>query len=130
MERSKKVPADSISAIDGIFRVKSSNGSLSPLSYTKGLSVKLQGPYVNIARAHHEINALTSSLNRIRQDVNGFHTRIYKQTMTIAQSVGDEESTPCLASRQQYQQLEHPSSKPPRLLSSQSNNSLVRSSNQ
>ena len=74
------------------------------LSYTKGLSVKLQGPYVDIARAHREINTLTSSLNRIRQDVNGFHTRIYKQTMTIAQSVGVEECTPRLASRQQHRQ--------------------------
>ena len=74
------------------------------LSYTKGLSVKLQGPYVDIARAHREISTLQSSLKWLRQDVNGFHSRIHKQAMTIARSVGIEEFTPCLASRQQHGQ--------------------------
>jgi len=74
------------------------------LSYTKGLSVKLQGPYVDIARAHHEVCTLKSSLKRLRQDVNNFHSRIHKQTMTIARSVGVEECTPRLASRQQHRE--------------------------
>jgi len=71
------------------------------LSHTKRLSVKLQGPYVDIPRAHREIRTLQSSL---KQDANGFHSHIRKQTMTIAQSFGVEECTPRLASRQQHQQ--------------------------
>ena len=50
--------------------------------FTMGLSVKLQGSYVDIARAHHEINTLKSSLKKLRRDVNCFHSRIHKQTMT------------------------------------------------
>ena len=36
--------------------------------------------------------------------MNSFHTRIYDQSMTIALSVGVEESMPRLASRQQHRQ--------------------------
>ena len=72
------------------------------LAYTKGLSVKLQGRYVDIARAHREISNLKATLQNIRSNVNSFHARIHSQSMTIAQSVGVEESIPCLASRQQH----------------------------
>ena len=74
------------------------------LAYTKGLSVKLQGRYVDIARAHREISSLKTTLQKIRSNVNPFHTRIYDQSMTIAQSVDVEESMPRLASRQQHRQ--------------------------
>lgn len=74
------------------------------LAYTKGLSVKLQGRYVDIARAYHEITNLKTTLQKIRSDVNSFHARIYSEAMVIAQSVGVEESMPRLAGRQQHRQ--------------------------
>ena len=74
------------------------------MPYTKGLSVKLQGRYVDIARAHREISNLKTTLQKIRSNVNPFYTRTYDQNMTIAQSVGVEESMPRLASRQQHRQ--------------------------
>lgn len=74
------------------------------LAYTKGLSVKLQGRYVDIARAHREITNLKTTLQKIRSNVNSFHTCIYEQSLTIAQSVGVEESMSRLASRQQHRQ--------------------------
>ncbi|XP_065883923.1 52 kDa repressor of the inhibitor of the protein kinase-like [Dysidea avara] len=76
----------------------------SVLAYTKGLSVKLQGPYVDVARAHHEITYLKETLKKVRSDVNTFHSRIHGQTMVIAQSVDVEENLPRLASRQQHRQ--------------------------
>ena len=72
------------------------------LAYTKGLSVKLQGRYVDIARAHCEISNLKATLQNIRSNVNSFHARIHSQSMIIAQSVGVKESMPRLASRQQH----------------------------
>ena len=74
------------------------------LAYIKGLSVKLQGRYVDIARAHREISNLKATLQNIRSNVNSFHARIHSQSMTIAQSAGVEESIPHLASRQQHRQ--------------------------
>ena len=74
------------------------------LAYTKGLSVKLQDRYVDIARAHCEISNLKTTLQKIRSNVNPFHIRIYDQSMTITQSVGVEESMPRLANRQQHRQ--------------------------
>ena len=74
------------------------------LAYTKGLSVKLQGEYVDIANAHCEISNLKKTLQNIRSTVNNFHARIYSEATAIAHSVGVEESIPRLASRQQHRQ--------------------------
>jgi len=70
------------------------------LAYTKGLNVKLQGLYVDIAHAHHEISNVKETLKKARSNVNAFHS----QAMIIAQSVGVEECLPRLASRQQHRQ--------------------------
>ena len=72
------------------------------LAYTKGLSVKLQGQYVDFACAHHEINNLKTALQNIRSSVDNFHARIYSEAMAIARSVGVEESMPRSAGRQQH----------------------------
>ena len=72
------------------------------LAYTKGLSVKLQGQYVNVTRAHHEINNLKAALQNIRSSMDNFHARIYSEAMANACSVGVEESMPHLAGRQQH----------------------------
>ena len=44
------------------------------LSYIKALSVKLQGRYVDVVRAHREIENVKSTLNKLRSDVERFHT--------------------------------------------------------
>ena len=64
------------------------------LSYIKGVSVKLQGRYVDIARAHTEIENVKSTLNKLRSDVERFHTQTYNEVLVLCQSVGIEESTP------------------------------------
>ena len=76
----------------------------SVLAYTKGLSVKLQGPYVDVARAHREIETVKATLQGARSHVTSFHARVYTQATAMAQSVGVDESTPRLASRQQHRQ--------------------------
>ena len=70
------------------------------LSYTKGLSIKLQGPYVDVAQAHREVCTLKSSLKRLHQDLK--FSLLHPQT--IAWSVGVEECTPRLASRQWHRE--------------------------
>ena len=74
------------------------------LAYTKGLSVKLQGPYVDVAHAHREIETVKTTLQGVRANVKSFHAHIYTQASLIAQSVDTEESTPRLANRQQHRQ--------------------------
>ena len=74
------------------------------LAYTKGLSVKLQGPYVDVAHAHREIENVQTTLQGVRSNVKSFHAHIYSQACLIAQSVDTEESTPHLASQQQHRQ--------------------------
>ena len=74
------------------------------LSYIKGVSVKLQGRYVDIARAHTEIENVKSTLYKLRSDVERFHTQTYNQVLVLCQSVGIEESTPRITNRQQHRQ--------------------------
>ena len=76
--------------------------SHSVLAYTKGLSVKLQGPYVDVARAHREVETVKATLEGARCNVDAYHARLYSQAKTMAQSVGIDESMPRLASRQQH----------------------------
>ena len=74
------------------------------LAYIKGLSVKLQGPYVDVACADCEIKTVKTTLHGVRSNVKSFHAHIYAQASRIAQSVDTEESTPCLASWQHHGQ--------------------------
>lgn len=57
-------------------------------SYTKGLSVKLQGRYTDITRAHHEIEMVKSAVKDARANIDSFHREIYHQAKLIASSVG------------------------------------------
>ena len=66
------------------------------------MSVKLQGPYVDVAHAHHEITTVKTALQDVRADVTSFHARIFAQACRMVQSVDVEESRPRLASRQQH----------------------------
>ena len=74
------------------------------LSYIKGLSVKLQGRYVDVVHAHREIQNVKSTLNKLRSDVETFHTQTYNEVLVLCQSVGIEESTPRITNRQQHRQ--------------------------
>lgn len=74
------------------------------LSYTKGLSVKLQGRYVDVVCAHREIETIRASVRDVRSNVNSFHALMYSQALLLCDSVGVEETVPRLASRQQHRQ--------------------------
>ena len=74
------------------------------LSYIKGLSVKLQGRYVDAIRAHRDIQIVKSTLVKQRCDVERFHSQIYNEVTVLSQSVGIEESVPRVTNRQQNRQ--------------------------
>ena len=71
------------------------------LGYTKGLSRKLQGKYVDVACSHHDIEQVKSTLLNARRNVESFHKSIYGDAKRVVATVGIEESAPRLASRQQ-----------------------------
>ncbi len=74
------------------------------LAYTKALSVKLQGRYVDVAYAHREIQGVKDTLKRARSRVDNFHDLVYKEALEIACGVSVDESVPRLATRQQHRQ--------------------------
>ena len=47
------------------------------VAYTRGLSVKLQGRYVDVVRAHNDIESAKAALKGSRSQVDGFHDHIY-----------------------------------------------------
>ena len=71
------------------------------LSYIKGLSVKLQGRYIDAILVHREIKNVKSTYIKLRSDIEKL---IYSQVLLLCQSVGIEESTPRVTDRQQHQQ--------------------------
>lgn len=74
------------------------------LAYTKGLSIKLQGRYVDVVRAHQDIEAVIDTLKGVRSRVDVFHTHTFQQVVTMSQNVDVSESTPRRAGRQQHRQ--------------------------
>ena len=78
------------------------------LACTKGLSVELQGRYVNVVRAHKDIEAVKLVLKGFRSEVDRIHDRYYHEALQLAALVEVEESAPRLAGRQRiirmYQQ--------------------------
>ena len=71
------------------------------LSFTKGLSVKLQGAYVDVARAFRDINLVKTSLKRLCQRIDTFHHALYEEILGLAGIVDSEERSPRVACRQQ-----------------------------
>ena len=57
------------------------------LAYTKGLSVKLQGRYVDVVRAHRDIESVKAVISGVRSRVDDFHSQVYEQVLTLSQSV-------------------------------------------
>ena len=72
------------------------------LGFSKALSIKLQGRYVDIVKAYHDVGLVRDTLTSTRAIVDQFHSRIYKVALDIADKVSVEESRPRTASRQQH----------------------------
>ena len=72
------------------------------LAYTKALSVKLQGRYVDIVKAYQEIRFVTSTLHSARVNVTTIHSRVYQKALEVAGKVNVEESLPRTTGRQQH----------------------------
>lgn len=72
------------------------------LAYTKGLSVKLQGRYMDVVRAHQDIQSVKTVITRVRSRVDSFHSQVYQEALTLSQRVDVEESAPRRAGRQQH----------------------------
>lgn len=72
------------------------------LSYTKGLSVKLQGRLKDVICAHQDIKDVISVIKQVRSRVDNFHSQIYEQVTEIGQLVDVMESKPRQAIRQQH----------------------------
>ena len=72
------------------------------MSYVRGLSVKLQGRYLDVVRAHKNIETVKSTLTKLR--IENFHRKAYGEAILVCQSVGIEEATPRVTSRQQHRQ--------------------------
>ena len=53
------------------------------LAYTKGLSIKLQGRYIDAVRAHSDIESVKSTLSRCRSQVDDFHKRLYEEATQV-----------------------------------------------
>ena len=74
------------------------------LGYTPGLSVKLQRRYVDIVRAHQDIESVKSTVKGVRSRVDSFHSFTYQQAVMLGQSVDVEEAAPRQTVRQQHRQ--------------------------
>ena len=61
------------------------------LAYTMGLSIKLQGRYIDVVRAHRDIETVIDTLKDVRSGINVFHTNAYKQAVSISQNVDIDE---------------------------------------
>ena len=57
------------------------------LSYTKGVSVKLQGRYKDVIRAHQDIKDVIASLKEVRSRIDDFHSWRYQQVTALGQLV-------------------------------------------
>ena len=64
------------------------------LAYTKGLSVKLQGRYVDVVRAHRDIESVRTTLRGVRSRVDDFHAQVYEQVLMMGESIDVVESAP------------------------------------
>ena len=64
--------------------------------------MKLQGRYVNVVRAHEQIKLVKSTLTNARDNIDGFHSRVYAKALQVASKVQVEESIPRTTGRQQH----------------------------
>ncbi len=72
------------------------------LAYTKGLSVKLQGQYVDVVRAYQDIESVKEVIRGVRSRVDDFHSLVYQDVLALSESVDVTECAPRRAGRQQH----------------------------
>ena len=70
------------------------------LAYTKGLSIKLQGRWQDIIRAHNNIGSVKKFLEDARRNVESVHSLLFQEASLLASKVNIQPSLPRLASRQ------------------------------
>lgn len=70
------------------------------LAYTKGLSVKLQGKWQDIARAYKDIKLVKESLSKVRESIDSFHCRWYEESCSLGSQVNVQPSVPRINNRQ------------------------------
>ena len=61
------------------------------LLITKGLSIKLQGPYVDMVRAYNDIAGVKKQVTENRNMAEEFHQRVYDIAIALADEVGVSE---------------------------------------
>ena len=81
------------------------------LAYTKPLSVKLQGRYVDVVSSYNQISFVKTTLQYARDDIDTMHARLYESALESAAKVGVDESLPRV-SRQQHHRANVPYSDP------------------
>lgn len=69
----------------------------------KGLSIKLQGRYIDVVRAHQDIESIRTTIRDVRSRVD-FHSQVYQEVLMLSQSVDVVEAAPRQANRQQHRQ--------------------------
>ena len=77
------------------------------LAYTKALSIKLQGRYMDIVKAYKEIEFVMETLQDARENVDDFHSHIYSKVLQLSAKVNIPKSLPRTTGRQQYRNNVH-----------------------
>ena len=72
------------------------------LGYTKALSIKLQGRYVDVVRAFKDVDLVLEVLKSARLNIDSFHNHIYATALSIARKLNVDESRPRTTGRQQH----------------------------
>ena len=72
------------------------------LAYTKALSIKLQGRYVDVVSTYNHVSLVLTSLKSARESIDSVHTRLYSRALQIASTVNVQESLPRTTYRQQH----------------------------
>ena len=71
------------------------------LLITNGLSIKFQGTYVDVMRAHREVILVKRHSEENREKVDEFHQRIHNTIHTLAGKVGIAEDMPRIIQEKQ-----------------------------
>lgn len=64
------------------------------LAYTKALSIKLQGRYVDDLSAYNHVSLVLTTLKSARENIDSVHACLYDRAMQIASTVNVQESLP------------------------------------
>ena len=70
------------------------------LAHTKGLSVKLQGKWQDIARAYKDFKLVKESLSKARGSMDSFHRNWYEESCLLGSKVNVQPSVPRTNNRQ------------------------------